>query len=51
MMRDVGGGCVSEEGQRAESLFLIHCLVQGTQLEQLPLLRQHFGAVALHLQL
>lgn len=33
--RDVGGGCVSEEGQKDESLFLLHCLVQGKQLEQL----------------
>lgn len=38
MTRDVGGGCVGEEGQKGESLFLFRCLVQGMQLEQLPLL-------------
>lgn len=38
MMRDVGGGCAGEEGQKDESLFLLHFLVQGKQLEPLPLL-------------
>lgn len=38
MKRDVDGGCVGEEGQKDESLFLLRCLVPGTQLEQLPLL-------------
>lgn len=35
--RDVGGGCVGEEGQIDEFLFQRRCLVQGMLLEQLPL--------------
>lgn len=51
MKRDVGGGCVSEEGQKDESLFLLRCLVQGMHLEELPLLHQHLGVAALRLLL
>lgn len=51
MKRDVGGGRVGEGGQKDESPFPLRCLVQGTQLERLPLFHSHPGVKVPRLQL